>query len=551
MLIKIGENKKSFENPTSLKEILRLMLSDASNEILGCALNGKVVELDDIISCDAELRPISFNDEEGRRIYERSLRFVFLIAVQRCFPNAHIRIEHSIGEGMYIVLKNHRLYPNDVLMLEETMRDIVKEDLPFTKHSWSKEQAIEYFERIGDGEKARLLSYRPYHYFNIYECGGVYEYFYGAMLPRTSYLKVFALHSRTPGLIMLMPKKANPSESASFVSSPKQMATFAQSNHWCRILECTDAADLNDRIKQGKLPSFIRINEALHDKSLAEIAEDIVNRGSRAIFIAGPSSSGKTTFANRLGIHLRANGLRPELISLDDFYIDRDKLPLEEDGMPDLEALDAIDVPLFKDCLHSLLQGRETIMPRFDFKSKARAKDGYMMKLSSQQPLIIEGIHGLNPRLHEGFDSDKLYKIYISELTCLNLDDHNRIRTTDARLLRRIVRDNQFRNTTPSQTLEMWAKVRRGEDKWIFPYQENADVIFNSALHYELPVLKKFAYELLKKVPVSDPNYISCNRLTKILNYLLPVDEASLKEIPPLSILREFIGGNTLYINED
>jgi uridine kinase len=326
------------------------------------------------------------------------------------------------------------------------------------------------------------------------------------------------------------------------------MATFAQSNYWCRVLDCSDVADLNDLIKQKKLNDFIRVNEALHDKSISDIASDILNRGSRAVFVAGPSSSGKTTFANRLSIHLRVNGLRPVLISLDDFYRNRWELPLENDGEPDLEAIDALDVPLIKKCITSLLEGKETNMPRFDFATQTQNTNAYKLKITYDQPLIIEGIHALNPRMHGAFDKNLIFKIYISELTCINLDSHNRIRTTDARLLRRIVRDNLFRNTPPVKTLSMWDKVRRGEEKWVFPYQEQADIMFNSALHYELPVLKRFSYEMLRQIPKDNPDYLKVNRIIKILHYMLPAPEEALNDIPPLSILREFIGGNTLYM---
>ncbi|NLD52918.1 MAG: hypothetical protein GX650_08460 [Clostridiales bacterium] len=325
------------------------------------------------------------------------------------------------------------------------------------------------------------------------------------------------------------------------------MAAFAHSNYWCDVLGCSMAADLNDLIASGGFRDFIRVNEALHDKSLAELAQDIINRDARAIFIAGPSSSGKTTFANRLSIHLRVNGYRPMLISMDDFYRDRASLPLEADGRPDLEALDALDVPRFKQVLHSLLEGRETIMPRFNFITGQSENYPKPVRIDHMQPLIIEGIHGLNPALHEGFDPKVICRIYISLLTSLNLDTHNRIRTTDSRLLRRIVRDYQFRNTRPEDTLLMWDSVRRGEERWIFPYQEQADFVFNSALHYELPVLKTISYDILRQVPQDHPQYIKCNRLLKILNYMLPVDDSAISEIPPLSILREFIGGNTLY----
>ena len=422
----------------------------------------------------------------------------------------------------------------------------MREDLPFVKQTWTRQQAIDYFGKNGSADKMRLLAYRPYDYFNVYLCGGMAEYFYGAMLPSTGYVGVFRLRLHAPGMVLQMPSPADPTRPAAFVSRPKILSVFAQSNRWCDILGCRNAADLNDMTVRGELSPFIRVNEALHDQSIGEIAQGIARRGVRAVFIAGPSSSGKTTFSHRLCIHMRVLGLQPVLVSLDDFYRNRDELPLEQDGLPDLEALSALDVPLLRACVEGLLNGETVTMPRFDFKVSRRMAQGYPLALDGRI-LVMEGIHGLNPALHEGFDPKLIAKVYISELTCLNLDHHNRIRTTDGRLLRRIVRDHQFRSTPPEETLTMWNSVRRGEEKWIFPYQEQADYMFNSALHYELPVLKRYAYDLLMAIPPDSPCHLAARRLLKILHYILPATDEAMRDIPPLSLLREFIGGCTLY----
>ncbi len=548
MTITMLGKRRTFDAPATVGEIVRSMLPDTAPGVLACFHEGAVLELGDTVSMDAVLTPIEYPDEEGRRIYERSLRFVLLIAAKELFPDYLVRVEHSIGQGVYIELEGLRMTRADVEALEGMMRDIVSRDQPFVKSHWSREQAIDYFRREGDGDKARLLEYRPYDFFDIYTCGEISEYFYGAMLPSTGRLSVFALRMRAPGFVMLLPDRDRPDVVSEYLSLPKHMTVFAQSNYWCKVLQCSTAAALNDLIAKGGLRDFIRVNEAFHSKSLSEIAEDIVNRGARAIFIAGPSSSGKTTFANRLSIHLRVNGLNPLIISMDDFYLNRDDIPLEPDGYPDLEAISALDVPLLQASIQSLLAGRETPMPRFDFTTKRRKETWETIQIDSSTPLIIEGIHGLNPLLHEPFDKRLLCRIYISQLTTLNLDRHNRIRTTDARLLRRIVRDYQFRATPPIKTLAMWDSVRRGEEKWIFPYQEQADVVFNSALHYELPILKSMSFDILSQVPRTSPHFVKCNRILKILNYMLPVDQSVFNEIPPLSILREFIGGNTLYL---
>ncbi|NLW19790.1 MAG: nucleoside kinase [Clostridiales bacterium] len=546
--MKITLNGKTWtsDKPRTLGDILHNMLGEEAEQVFACFHEGDVLELSAVIEDSATLVPITYRDEEGKRIFERSLRFVLLMAAKELFPDYKLRIEHSIGQGVYIEMEGRRLTPADVSALEGMMWDLIQKDLPFVRTRWSREEAISYFISQDEMDKAKLLSYRPYDFFNIYTCGGLSEYFYGAMLPSTGMLRAFALRARAPGLVLLLPDKDNPEVASEYVSLPKHMAVFAQSNYWCKVLRCNTAAELNGLVANHNLREFIRVNEAFHSKTLTEIAEDIANRGARAVFIAGPSSSGKTTFANRLAVHLKVGGLEPVILSMDDFYKDRDKLPLEANGQPDLEAISALDVPYLRACINSLLSGQETAMPRFDFTTQRRAPESVMMKIGHNSPLIIEGIHGLNPALHEQVDSRLICRIYISQLTTINLDRHNRIRTTDARLLRRIVRDHQFRNTPPLKTLEMWDSVRRGEEKWIFPYQENADIVFNSALHYELPILKNFA-DVLYQVPTDSPHYIKVNRLLKIMNYLLPADPEIYDEIPPLSILREFIGGNTLY----
>ena len=547
MKITLLGKEMQFSAPTPVQQILMAMAPEAAGDALGCFCGGQVLELNEIVSQDCTLHPITYQNEEGRRMYERTLRFVLLMAVKNCYPQLHLRIEHSIGYGVYMRFLERETDAEMVAALQQEMQRIQAEDLPLKKEKWTREQAIAYFDQAGHSDKTRLLSYRPYDYFPVYRCGSLAEYFYGAMLPSTGYAAHFQLLLHQPGMVLQFPSPQAPDRPSPFISRPRILSTFRQSNGWCNILGCMNAADLNDMTVGGRLPDFIRVNEALHDQSIGDIARGIAAKGARAIFVAGPSSSGKTTFSNRLSIHLRVLGLHPVLISLDDFYLDRDQLPLEADGKPDLEALSALDVPLLRKCLSSLLAGKETLMPRFDFTVSKRAKEGYMLQLSPHQPLILEGIHGLNPALHEGFDPSLIAKVYISQLTCLNLDHHNRIRTTDARLLRRIVRDHQFRSTPPEETLDMWNSVRRGEEKWIFPYQEQADFVFKSALHYELPVLKRYAYELLKEIPSHSPHYLSSRRLLKILHYILPATEEALREIPPLSLLREFIGGCTLY----
>ena len=467
--IECNQQHITFDQPVTVAQALARLLPESHDKPLGAFCEGRVLELGSRLTQDTTLRPITFQDEEGRRIYERSLRFILLLAVHRCYPDVRVRI----GFGMYLQLVGRRVVQGDAKLIEDTMREIVAANLPFKRSRWSRQQAIDYFTRLGWTDKAALLSYRPYDYFNIYECGGLAEYFYGAMLPGTGDVPVFSLRYYPPGLILQMPAPNDPAVPAPYVSRPKHMSTFFESNYWCQM--------------------------------------------------------------------------HPVLISMDNFYLNRPDVPLDEHGKPDLESLYALDIELFRHCIRDLLDGKTAQLPEYDFATGMRKEKSIPLRISHDQMLIIEGIHGLNPELHKGFEPGEICKFYLSELTCLNLDDHNRIRTTDARLLRRIVRDYQFRGTTPEKTLAMWDSVRRGEEKWIFPYQEQADIVFNTALHYELPVLRRYAYDMLQRITPDEPDYFRANRLIKILNYFLPAPDDAMQEIPPLSILREFIGGNTFY----
>lgn len=509
-------------------------------------VNGAVTELNTPVRSDCTLIPLTPSDEEGRRVYERSLRFVLLLALRRVYPGQQVRIEYSAGQGVFVRLPDTTLDVQAVAAVEQEMRAIVQADMPFEKHRWQKEEAIAYFEKDGQEDKVALLRRRPFDFFDMYCCGGMWEYFYGAMAPSTGYVQVFKLHPYEGGLVMLLPDRADSQVPAAYVDRPKHLAVFSQSARWCEILGVTNAADLAAMMEQHRLRAFIRVNEALHDQAIGDIARQIVKGGKRIVLVAGPSSSGKTTFAGRLGVHLTVLGCRPVQISLDNYYRNRCDLPREADGSVDLEALHTIDVALLQEHLQRLLDGEEVEIPRFDFYTASRKPQGVPLKLEADQPVIIEGIHGLNPALSDHLPQEVIHRIFVSALTCINLDDHNRIRTTDVRLLRRIVRDNQFRGTSPENTMKMWPSVRRGEERWIFPYQELADSVFNTALHYELPVLKHYAFDLLRQVTPGTPEDVMSHRLRKVLHYFPQIDEAVLDEVPPLSLLREFIGGSTM-----
>ena len=537
----------AFPSNTTVQTVVgRLLDEPAAAATLGVMHGGVCLELNEPLHTDCELTSLTYRDEEGRRIYERTLRFLLLAAARRLHPGRRVRVLNSVGYGLYVRLEGELTHAQ-VREIEAEMRRMAEEDLPFEKEHWSREQAVQYFEEMGWTDKSELMRYRPCRETIMYRMGGLCEYFYGVMLPSTRWVKTFALKPHFPGMVLMLPAPGEPEQPAKYHSHTKFLRVFGQSQEWCHILGANNAADVNRMIQEGKLREFIRVNEALHDKSLSYIADEITSRGAKVVMIFGPSSSGKTTFANRLAVHLRVLGRQPRLISLDDFYLDRSILPLEKDGKPDLESIDALDVPLLTECLEALLSGEKVEMPRFDFQISARSPETHPLQMGPEDILLVEGIHGMNDRITSEIPEQLMYGIYVSALSCINLDDHNRIRTTDVRLLRRIVRDVKMRNTSPEKTIDMWPKVRAGEERWIFPYQERADVMFNTSLHYELPVLKTIAYEMLLAIPQSAPEYLAAHRLLKNLNYFLPVDGKIMDEIPPLSILREFVGECSFY----
>lgn len=533
----------------SYLDAVKALYPDDAKRVLGVMVEGRTLSLTDPALPGLPAFSLTLDTEEGRRIYERSLRFVMLLALKNLYPQAQVRIENSTRLGIYLTLQGHTATARDALLVEEEMKKLVAADLPYKKILISREKAMALFEEKGQMDKVRLLSYRPYEHFQLYQAGDMLEYFYGEMAPSTGYTPVFAVRFHLPGLELQLPDPENPSRPAPFQSSPKLMRTFAQTTEWAHILGCDNLSDLNEMILKRRLREFIRVNEALHEKSISDAAEAFVRSGAQLILIAGPSSSGKTTFSHRLSIQLKVRGLRPMKLSLDDYYLDRDSLPLEEDGKPDLEKIEALDTPLFNRHLVALLQGEEIQAPLFDFTTGKRSDRTHALRLEKGQPVIVEGIHALNPLLTRDVARDVKFLIYISALTTINLDDHNRVRTTDVRLLRRIVRDHQFRGTSPLETMDMWDSVRRGERNYIFPHQEQADLMFNSTLMYELAVLKKYAYPLLLPIPPESPHYTRAHRLLKFLNYVQCADVED--EIPINSILREFIGGCCFYREED
>ena len=526
---------------------------DPAEKPLAAMMGGEMFNLGYSPKKSCELRLVRFADEFGRRVYERTLEFVLVIAVRKLFPGARVIVQYSLGEGVYITIKKEpELGDEDVALLKNEMRAITEAGYPLIRRRMDIRAALEFFDRDGQYDKAALLKWRRFNYFDTYCCpdySAHRDYFYGEMAPNTGYVKVFDLHRIGDSVVMLLPRKDDPSSASEYVPGPRMLHVFEQSDKWGRFMGVSNVYELNRRVENGSIRELVRVNEALHEKNYARIADEIVQRGAKAVLIAGPSSSGKTTSANRIATQLRADGMDPVMLSMDDYYIDRDKLAPGPDGKIDLETVYALDIEKFKSDLAILLAGGEAEIPRFSFLTQRREPKGVLLKLRKDQPLIIEGIHGLNPLMLGDIDQSRVYKIYVSALTTLNLDDHNRIRTTDLRLLRRLVRDYKTRGASMEHTLGMWKSVRSGERQWIFPHQENCNVIINTTLHYEVAVMKPYIYPLLLEVPPESPYYGNVRSIVKFLNYVLEADIED--EIPPTSVIREFIGGNTFYREND
>ncbi|MBR6006138.1 MAG: nucleoside kinase [Clostridia bacterium] len=556
MLVTIdGKTAELRPGATILEYIGELGLDSDSldKKPLAAQLGGEIFNLGYCPKRDCELTLLRFEDEEGRRVYERTLQFVLIIAVRKLFPNARVIVQYSMGEGVYITIrKEPELSDEDVALLKTEMQRITEAGLPLIRKRMSIKEALDFYNKDGQLDKAALLDWRKFTYYDTYSCPDYSEhrdYFYGEMCPGTGYVKVFDLHRIGDSLVMLLPSKEDPDVAAQYEESPRMLAVFEQSDRWGRLMNVSTVHELNRRVENGSIRELVRVNEALHEKNYARVADDIIARGVKAVMLAGPSSSGKTTSANRIATQLRAEGMDPIMLSLDDYYIDRDRIAPGPDGKLDLEHINTLDTELFAKHLDLLMQGEEVEIPRFNFLTQRREAEGVPLRLHKDQPLIVEGIHGLNPMMLGDIDPSKVYRIYVSALTTLNLDDHNRIRTTDLRLLRRLVRDYKTRGASMEHTLGMWASVRRGEARWIFPYQENADTIINTTLHYEAAVMKSYVYPLLLEVQPESPYYCAARSIVKFLNYVLEADIED--EIPPTSVIREFIGGNSFYREND
>ena len=493
---------------------------------------------------NGEVRLLRYGDEAGKECYLRTAWFVIFLAIRQLWPKASAKTSCTLGSSLYIEVMGVPDFSPE--RLKEHIAQLVAQDIPLIRRRVPLTEAMERYDADAQPDKTRLLSWRQADYFDEYCYGDFSDYYYGEMMPSTGFLTVWDVIPAENGFIFVYPDDQNPEKMADVPSMPNFFSVFSEGEHWCTLMECETVADLNDMVQSGRIRELIRVNEALHEKRYSQVADMVCQRGARTVMLAGPSSSGKTTSAHRLATQLRVHGKKPILMSLDDYYIDRDKIAPGPDGKLDLEHINTLDCELFRQDMAALLRGEEVELPTFNFLTGRREWRGKHMRLAPDSVVIVEGLHGLNPAmLPEDVDSNLIFRMYVSPLLPLNLDNHNRIPTSYLRLLRRIVRDYETRGASVQHTLSMWDSVRSGEKRWIFPYQENADVIFNSSTLYEIAVLKKHIFPLLTAVEPEDPCYEAVQGIVKILNYVLEADVDD--EIPPTSLVREFIGGNSFY----
>jgi len=514
--------------------------------IVAALIDNQLRELTYPVEHDILVQPLGMDDRDGSRIYRRSLTFLLVVAASESFPEARLTVDHSVTfGGFYCEVEGRAPFtPGELAHIEARMREIVALDEPIHKQRAPLADAIELFHRRGEEDKVRLLRHRNKSYLVLYEMRGYAGYFHGYMTPSAGYVPYFNLHPYDPGFILRFPTRRQNTALEPVVEYPKLVAVFREYGQTLRLLGVQDVGALNDAILADRTGEIILVAEARHEQRIARIATQIAEHHEqlRLVLIAGPSSSGKTTFSKRLAVQLLANGVRPIAVELDNYFVDRELTPRDEQGNYNFEVLEALDLPLFNEQLAALMAGEEVRLPHYNFVTGKR-EPGSVIQLGADQVLLIEGIHGLNPRLVSGIPAERVYRIYISALTQLNIDRHNRVSTTDNRLIRRIVRDARTRGYTAADTIGRWESVHRGERDFIFPYQENADVMFNSALVYELSALKPLAEPLLRQIDPGEPGFTEAKRLLAFLQWFEPVPS---DPIPDNSILREFIGGSNL-----
>ena len=546
MVIKVDGKSLEYENAVKLSDIAKDVYGDDNGKLLA-KVNGKLKELWKKVSEDAEIVFYDINSSDGARTYERGMLFLFIKSVHDVYDKSEVtgvNCEYSLGNGIFCeIIGNVKVDDEFALKVRERMDELVSEDIMFEKRTVSTSEAIDKFLNNDLSDKEHLFRYRRGSTTNIYRLGNYHDYFYGYMPSTTGALKSFDLKTYDGGIVIALPNAGEGLGVKRPSWKPRELLykTMKEANSWGKRLGIANVGNLNDTISEGRINDVMLVNEALQEGKIGKIAENIAKQQKKIVMIAGPSSSGKTTFSHRLSIELMVQGLKPHPIAADDYFKDREHTPKDENGEYDFECLEAIDVEQFNKDMTDLLAGKEVKMPSFNFKTGKREYKGKTLKLGDEDILVIEGIHGLNDKFSASLPKESKFKIYISALTQLNIDDHNRIHTTDLRLLRRMVRDARTRGSSAEDTLARWASVRRGEEKNIFPFQEGADEMFDSSLIYELAVLKQYAEPLLFGIPTDSPYYSEANRLLKFLDYFLTMPSDN---VPKNSLVKEFIGGN-------
>lgn len=541
-------NDKTFLVPsaTSAKQIIEYAGLEDNHTFLGAYINNKIRNLNYKCYEPKRIEFIDIHSSIGMKIYVSSLIMLMYKAVKDLYPKAEMKVKHSMMSGYYIELQNIDIPQQDLCTsIKKTMKELVEKDIPFETKVYSTQDAVELFSKVGLTSSAELFKSRQKLYVDVDILDGTIDALYSEKVPSTSYLKVFDLEVYEKGFILLLPDvEKNYQEPATLHLQPKLFSIFQEHKHWVEILKTPYLPKLNEAVKKGYENQIIQVSEALHEKKYAAIADAIYKKKDNVkfVFLAGPSSSGKTTSCKRIAVHLAVLGIKPLMISLDDYFLDREHTPKDEKGNYDFECLEALDLDFFSQQMQELLEGREIELPKFNFVSGQREKSDKRIQLTDDSILIIEGIHALNPKLSKQINRENKYLVFVSALTQLALDSQNLISTSDNRLIRRIVRDYNYRGSSAERTLLMWNNVRNGEERHIFPYQENADSIFNSSLLYEIGVLKSYCYPLLVQVPQTSPAYANARRLQNFLDNFTPISSQS---IPPTSIMREFLGGSS------
>lgn len=532
---------KEFESGLTLKEIYDGFGMEMPYGVIAARVNNVTVGLAKSLYRNKDIEFLDITSNDGMRMYVRSLLFIFMKAMNEVFPGETVRFENAISKGYYCRMARP-LTDEELEVVRQRMHNIVDCDIPFKRVECHTQDAIELFTRMGRTDKVSLLETYDRLYTSYYELDGYIDSYYNGLVPSTGYIKLFEIENYDEGVLLRIPNKEHPTELEDKVPQEKLHELFEERLQWHQKMQVETIGDFNKGVRAGFGVDLVNVSEVLQERRLSQIADMIQERRSRVVLIAGPSSSGKTTFSKRLSIQLLACGLKPYAISLDDYFVNRTQTPRKADGDYDFESIYSIDLPFFNDSLNRMLAGEEVELPTYNFKSGEREFNGKRLKLTPQMVLVIEGTHGLNPMLTSQIPDSEKFRIYVSALTSIKLDYHNYISTSDNRLLRRIIRDAKYRGYPAQETIMRWPDVRKGEEEWIFPYQENADVMFNSSLFYELAVFKAQAEPMLRAVPENIPEYSEAQRLLHFLDYIVPLQE---KEMPLTSLAREFLGGSS------